>query len=72
MYGIRVIKEWHTKVGSNDIHVNMDNVAYVERLTDKDDEYMAVFVGGTTINISADTYNVMSEWLDEHYKNRVR
>ena len=70
MYGFHVIKECHTEVGQNDIHMNMDNVAYVERLADKNGEYLAVFISGMTLNISANTYDAMSKWLDEHYKNR--
>ena len=71
MYGCKIIEEWKEPTGDNvhDIHVNMNSVAYVERLKNLDGVYVATFVSGKSIYIDAYTYNQMSRWIMERYPN---
>lgn len=71
MYGGEIIEEWKEPTGDNvhDIHVNMDSVAYVERLKNLDGVCIATFVSGKSIYIDEYTYNQMSRWIDERHPN---
>lgn len=71
MYGCKIIEEWKEPNGDNvhDIHVNMDSVAYVERLKNLDGVYIATFVSGKSIYIDSYTYNQMTRWITERYPN---